>query len=168
MRVLPLIFGGFLCLALPTAPIAAQGKSIVGWVEKVRFYPGDLVVHAKLDTGAKTSSLNASQVTEFERRRERWVRFEVVNRDGDRATLERKVVRIAKIKRPAEKSQERLVILLGICLGNIHKEAEVNLAERTGLTYQMLIGRNFMEGHLIVDSSLTYTTEPHCEGASPP
>lgn len=148
--------------------VAAQHKDLVGWVEKVRLHPGSLLVHAKLDTGAKTSSLNAQQVTEFTQGGERWVRFDLINRDGDRVKFERKVERTAKIKRPPEESEGRLVIRMGICLGNIYKEAEVNLVDRTGFNYPMLLGRSFMEGSFIIDPSATYTSEPHCEGVPRP
>jgi len=141
---------GVTSLAL-VSPVAAQGKQVVGWLENARIYPGNLVIIAKLDTGAKNSSLNASNITEVERGGERWVRFKVTNRYGKIAVIERKVHRI-------------VAILLGICLGNFYKEVEVNLADRSHFNYQMLIGRSFLHGNLIVDPSIKYTIEPKCIG----
>ena len=143
-------------------PAAAQNKEMVGWLEKVRIYPGDLVIHAKLDSGAKNSSLNASHIIVFERDGEQWVRFAVTSRYGKTVTIERKVKRVVKIKRHGAKPQARFAVSLGICLGNVYRDVEVNLAERSGFLYQMLIGRSFLAGSFVVDPSAKYTTKPNC------
>jgi hypothetical protein len=145
------------------SPGAAQGKQVVGWLEKVCIYPGNLVVIAKLDTGAKNSSLNASNITEFTHNGEQWVRFNVTSRYGKTVTIERKVHRMAKIKRHGGRVQPRYSIHLGICLGDFCREAEVNLVDRSGFNYQMLISRSFLAGNLIVDPSIKYTTKPICK-----
>jgi hypothetical protein len=148
------------------SPVTAQGKQVVGWLEKVCIYPGNLIINAKLDTGARNSSLNASHITEFVRNGKQWVRFNVTNRYGNTATIEKKIHRTVKIKDHDGKPQLRLAILLGISLGSFHKEVEVNLADRSYFNYQMLIGRSFLAGNVIVDPSVKYTTKPICKGVS--
>ncbi|HZE21601.1 MAG TPA: RimK/LysX family protein, partial [Desulfobaccales bacterium] len=59
-------------------------------------------------------------------------------------------------------AQKRPVIKIGVCLGRIYKETEVNLVDRTGFKYRMLIGRKFMEGAVIIDPAVKYTIEPSC------
>ncbi|MEN8720357.1 MAG: RimK/LysX family protein, partial [Oceanococcaceae bacterium] len=54
----PLALGG----AAETGPVEPAG-----WVEKVRLLPGEIPLKAKLDTGAKTSSLHAEDISLFER-----------------------------------------------------------------------------------------------------
>jgi len=49
------------------ATASAGNKQIVGWVEKARIYPGNLVLQAKMDSGADNSSLNVPHLVEFER-----------------------------------------------------------------------------------------------------
>jgi hypothetical protein len=146
------------------SPGAAQGKQVVGWLEKACIYPGNLIINAKIDTGARNSSLNASTITEFTRNGEQWVRFNVTNRYSKTATIEQKIHRIVKIKDHDGKPQLRLAIILGISLGSFHKEVEVNLADRSNFNYQMLIGRSFLHGSMIVDPSIKYTTKPICKG----
>jgi hypothetical protein len=153
---------------LSSSPTGAQSKEIVGRVEKVRICPEDLLLRAKLDTGAKTSSLHAPRITKFEKNGERWVRFSVKGRQGEEATIERKIVRLARIKRNNQEPEERLVILLGICLGTRCREVEVNLVDRAEFNYPILIGRSFMIGHIVVDPELKYTSEPACVGAPNP
>ena len=153
-------------VALPFAilPAPVEGKQLVGWLEKVSIYPGNLIIHAKLDTGAKNSSLNASHITEFMRNGKQWVRFKVTSRYGNRIILERKVQRLAKIKRHGVKPQIRFVVILGICLGSSsYREVEVKLVNRSNFTYPMLIGRSFLKDNVIIDPSLKYITKPNCK-----
>lgn len=140
----------------------AQAKIIVGRVEKVCIHPGKIYYRAKMDTGAKTSSLGCNNISLFQKDGVQWVRFTTTNYKDQKATLEHRVHRLVKIKQEMGKTQERVVIKLSICLGNLYKEAEVNLTDRSGYNYQMLIGRSFMEGNIIVDPSLKYTTQPEC------
>jgi hypothetical protein len=153
---------------LSSVPTGAQNKDIVGRIERVRIYPGDLVLRAKLDTGARNSSLNGPSMTKFEKNGETWVRFSVKNHRGQEATIERKIIRQAKIKQKNQDSERRPVIMLGICLGRQYREVEVNLVDRAEFNYQMLIGRSFMIGHLVVDPELKFTAEPDCVGAPMP
>jgi hypothetical protein len=141
----------------------AQEKEVLGWQEKVRIYPGDLVLHAKLDSGADFSSLDAADIAQFEKNGDKWVRFTVANRYGKETKVERPVRRTALIKRQEGKTQKRSVILLGLCVGTSYMEEEVNLISRTKFSNQILIGRSFLAGKVIVDPAMTYTTEPNCQ-----
>jgi hypothetical protein len=58
----------------------------------------------------------------------------------------------------------RPVIRLGICLGNVYKEVEVNLQDRSKFNYQMLIGRSYLKNSFLVDASATFTVETNCQG----
>jgi hypothetical protein len=137
----------------------------VGWLEKVRIYPENLIIHAKLDTGARNSSLNAPHVHLFKRQGESWVRFDVTDRLGKTATLQRKVRRITKIKQHDRPSDLRPVVRLSICLGDTFKVVEVNLRDRSDFNYQMLIGRSFLKEDFVVDASVKFTKRPKCRGA---
>jgi hypothetical protein len=152
-----------LWLLLVSVPAHALAKEVVGWAEKAIIYPGNLEIRAKVDTGAKTSSLNCECRNFFEKDGEQWVRFSVINYQGERIWLERKVHRMAKIKRHFGGVQERPVIMLGICLGGEYRETEVNVIDRSGLKYPMLIGRKFLEEKFLVDSSAQFINPPHCD-----
>jgi hypothetical protein len=166
MKYLYSLLAGLLAALVLAPPGTAGEKTVVGWIEKVRIYPGNFVVHAKLDSGAEYSSLDAANLTEFDRDGKPWVRFDLTERDGQKITMERPLLRQATIKRHYLKSQQRPVIKLGVCLGKLYQETEVNLVNRTGFQYRMLIGRKFMEGAVIIDPSAKYTVEPECKGAA--
>lgn len=140
----------------------AKDKTLIGWIEKVRIYPGDIEFKAKMDTGALTSSINAKNITEFEKDGEEWVRFDIVNKKNISTTLELPLVREAKIKRHFGKTQKRHVVLLGICLGKLYKETQVNLVDRHGFLYAMLIGRSFLRKDFVIDPAEQFTSSPKC------
>jgi hypothetical protein len=141
----------------------ATAKDVVGWIERVAIYPGKLLIKAKIDTGAKNSSLHCDCISPFDRDGEKWVGFTVENDKGQKIRLERKVHRTALVKRAGEDDQERMVILLGICLDRTYREAEVTLVDRSAMNYPMLIGRTFLEGEFVVDPDATFTTKPRCK-----
>ncbi|MDD2902929.1 MAG: RimK/LysX family protein [Syntrophales bacterium] len=149
-------------LGVGVSPALAGDKPALGWVEKVRLYPGGLILQAKLDSGAEFCSLNASNLTEFTRQGQKWVKFQVANHLGQTKTFECQVRRLAKIKRRGGGFHRRPVVKLGLCLGNLFEEVEVNLADRTGFIYPLLIGRNFMRGKLVIDPATMFTVEPQC------
>ncbi|MDP2644910.1 MAG: ATP-dependent zinc protease [Desulfobacterales bacterium] len=155
----------FACLAmLSTGPAgaASQAKQVAGWLERVMVCPEKLVFRAKLDTGAKTTSLDASNIATFQRDGENWLRFDVTDFHGKQRTLEKRLVRVAKVKQHQKKAAERFVIHLGICLGELYRQVEVNITDRSGFNYRMLIGRSFMGDRLVVDPSIRFTTQPAC------
>ncbi|MEJ2673446.1 MAG: RimK/LysX family protein [Deltaproteobacteria bacterium] len=157
------LLAGLLGALVLAQPAAAQEKTVVGWIEKVRLYPGNFLVHAKLDSGAEYCSLDAQNLQVLARHGQKWVRFEVgEKREDKQITLERPLLRWAPIKRHNQKPARRPVIRLGVCLGRIYKETEVNLVNRENYQYRMLIGRKFMQGAVIIDPSARYTVAPHC------
>ena len=151
-----------ICAVVP--PAVGSEKRTIGWVEKVRIYPGNLLVEARIDTGADMSSLHCDCITSFDRKGEKWVSFVVETADGKPNLMEQKVLRTAKIKRHFGEIQERMVIKLGVCLSTTYKETEVSVVDRSGLTYPMLVGRDFLGGDFLVDPSQSHKTEPRCKG----
>jgi len=142
--------------------VNASNMVSAGWIEKAILYPGAITLHAKLDTGAKTTSINVPKPAFFEHDDERWVRFTITNKDNRSTTIEKRVIRDAKIKRHFGNQQVRPVVLLDICIGNVRKREEVNLVDRSNLDYQLLVGRNFLKDDLLIDSGSTYILSPDC------
>ena len=52
-------------------------KLILGWLETTQILGSDMRIKVKLDPGAKTSSLQATNVQRFERDGNPWVRFDL-------------------------------------------------------------------------------------------
>lgn len=141
----------------------ALEKDIFGWIEKVKIFPGNILLHAKLDSGADHSSLSAMNINEFKRKGKNWVRFDLRNRAGEIHTIELKTHRIAKIKRVGGVTQERPVVRMGLCLGRKYLSVDVNLTDRSNFAFPVLIGRNFLAPNVLLDTSKTYTADPRCK-----
>jgi len=136
---------------------------IAGWIELVRINPGNLLVKAKLDTGARTSSMDAPHLEEFEKEGKRWVRFGFSTNENRSVMIERPVKRIARIKDLTGPDHIRNVIEIGICLSDVYTVTEVTLYDRTGFNYRLLLGRSFMKkAGIVVDPEATHITKPKC------
>ncbi|MDH3580130.1 MAG: RimK/LysX family protein [Hyphomicrobiales bacterium] len=158
-----------LILAVPP-PVAGamsafrdSGQPVVaGWIEHVWLTDNKERLQAKLDTGAKSSSIHAEQMETFSRNGQDWVRFSLRNEVGAELRVQRPVARTATIKRAGSESQERLVVRLVICLGGFTGETDFTLADRAGMNYPILIGRKFMDDRFLVSSSLTFQLDGRC------
>lgn len=143
------------------APSAGQIK--IGVVETVMIYPGNLRVSAKIDTGALSSSVDASNIQPFRKDGKEWVRFVLHGDENALRRVELPVERTVRIRRAGAPMQRRYVVKIGVCLGPYYKMAEVNLVAREGLKYRMLIGRAFMTGHFVIDPGASFLTRPSCQ-----
>lgn len=163
MKIRTCLWFVLLTIMLTTGLLWAQDKQTVGWIEKAHITPGDITLDAKLDTGADGTSVNALDITKFERDGKTWVKFTIADKNGPKATLERELVGVKTIVRHGCPNQERYVVKLGICVANHYVEEKVGLVDRHILKYPLLIGRSFMSGRLIPDPSVEYTTTPGCQ-----
>jgi len=156
---------GILLAALAAVAGPAQSDeptAILGWVEKVAILDTGLVMHAKIDTGADNSSINASNIDYFTRDGETLVRFKIKGNTGAPVAMERPLVRVGQIKRKEGGYIERPVVTLGFCIAGQIVDTEVNLANRNHFNYPVLIGRSVMARRFLVDSERTYITRPTC------
>ena len=118
-------------------------------------------LRARVDTGARTSSINASDVTLFERDGKKWVRFKIPNDEKNR-TFERPLARYSKILQASEETREkRYVVKLKIALGEHVQETEVTLADRDKMLFPVLLGRRYINDLFLVDPSLKSTQKKH-------
>lgn len=152
---------------LSLIPVCAESKEVIGWLEMIRIYPGDLKVRAKMDTGAKSSSINVYNLKKQMRGREAWVSFELKENTkkekSNSIVLEKKVFRTVKIKRKGGGLEERPVVTMEVCLGGLHKLIEMNLMDRSNFHYQVLIGRTDLRNDFLIDPSATFTRKPLCK-----
>lgn len=154
-------------LGLGLAPAAeAREKDLFGWVEPVIVSSQKIELKAKLDTGAETSSLDATGIRRLRRRStgERFVEFDVTDPgSGEVITIKKKLVREVRIKQHDGSFQLRPVVMLPVCLGTHHRNIEVSLIDRSEFLYPLLLGRRALAGIALVDPDETLTTRPDCE-----
>lgn len=138
-----------------------QGKVVVGEKEQFLLMDPGLVYEARVDSGAKTSSLDARSITRFERDGQNWVRFDIPHPSGEgMVTLEREVSRRVRIiSASAEDAERRVVVDLQFMIGNHQQEAEFTLTNRENLSHRVLIGRNILRDVMLIDVGKEFATE---------
>lgn len=136
-------------------PQKGSQKQVVGVREKVWLPDLELALTARMDTGARSASLDAQNIEQFERDGKPWVRFEIPDPDNEMPLkLELKLKRTVSVTSSgSEKSQRRPVIKLGIVIGRINQTAEFILYDRTHKTYQLSVGRDILQDVMVVDVS---------------
>lgn len=147
-------------------PSDAPEPLVVGWRERVALPDlGIKTLRAKIDTGARTSALFARDVELFERGSRRWVRFVVYPRQGTRrgkVQCEAPLVDIRDVRSSSGHVHRRAVIRTEVVLDDRAWPIEITLAKRKNLKYRMLIGRQALAGHCLVDSGGSYLLgRPH-------
>jgi hypothetical protein len=120
-------------------------------------------LRAKIDTGASTSSLHATEIEPFERDGEKWVRFNahlgtVVQLRHRRC--EAQLVAMKTIKSSNGHSQVRYVIRTTLALGDRVWPVEFTLACRKAMRYRLLLGsKALVDGQLVVNPGITYVQD---------
>lgn len=133
---------------------------LVGWRELVSLPEiGIANIPAKIDTGARTSSLHAHVLDDFRRGGERFVRF-AVDWGGTRHFCEAVQVDLRGITSSNGDKQERFVIKTPLRIGNLTFRAEISLADRSQMQFPMLIGRTALRRRMVVDSGYSWLQSP--------
>lgn len=140
-----------------------KGKSdlpVIGWREWVGLPElGIRAIKAKVDTGARSSSLHAFDVQEFEQEGDRWVRFRIqpvqrTNREVVEA--EAKVLEYRSVRSSSGKATNRPVVVTSIKLLGLVWPVELTLANRDEMGFRMLLGREAFRQRFLVDAGRSY------------
>jgi hypothetical protein len=145
--------------------MANNEKIIYGYIEKVTLLDKDLSLSAKLDTGAKTASLNAISIKEVDEGGKPYLSFIVPSKEGDISFKCPYIGEVSIKVRSGElhanalkkKSIQRPVVLMRLRLGDQEKEVQVNLTNRKRFIYPLLLGREaIIAFNGLIDPSLKY------------
>tara|TARA_B110001452_G_scaffold54615_2_gene42005 strand:- start:6508 stop:7137 length:630 start_codon:yes stop_codon:yes gene_type:complete len=131
---------------------------IVGAIEWVRIEPAGLLLESRIDTGAVTTSVHADNIQLVEKEGKRYVRFVLTDPNSDeKVEQELRLRRRVLIKQSGLADIRRYVVRMWVTLGETRSRIDVNLSDRTGFEYPLLIGRNFLTDSMIVDVSRHHT-----------
>lgn len=116
-------------------------------------------VKAKLDTGARSSSLHAFDLEELERDGVPWVRFSV--HPWQRSATDSTVVTcpvhdLRPVRSSSGHVEERVVVLMDLVVVGRTIIAEVTLTNRDEMGFRMLVGRQALRQGVMVDSHRSY------------
>ncbi len=133
---------------------------VLGWREKVDLpHLGVYSIKAKMDTGAKTSSLHADRIRVVKEGNKLWVHFVIL---ADPGTSDQEIRAIAEVherrwvKSSSGHLTHRPVIRTLCCLGKREFLIELTLVNRHEMGYRMLLGREALQKRFLIDASTSF------------
>lgn len=139
---------------------------VIGWHERVDLpLLGLTNLSAKIDTGAKTSALHATDIETFARDGAPWLRFHTVfDDDAHDTVVESPVHDRREITNTSGVPEERFIIRTKFRIAGRLWNIDLSLTDRSGMTYRLIVGRSALRRHnIVVDPSkrnLTQNTAP--------
>ena len=149
---------------------ATPGRQLLGWRERLALPQlGIDRLRAKLDTGARSSSLHVDTLETFQRDGAVWLRFAVSVRHRQQLpallceapALDRRTVTDTGGHRAA-----RWFIRTDVLLAGERFAIDISLTNRRHMLFPMLLGRSALHGRFAVDPALSYT-QPRPSPARP-
>jgi hypothetical protein len=116
-------------------------------------------IKAKLDTGARTSSLHAFDVEEVRRGETSMVRFGIhpwQDTGEDAVVVEFPIHDHRQVRSSSGHTEDRIVVLMDVVLRGRAVTAEVTLTNRDEMGFRMLIGREALRQGFIVDAARSF------------
>lgn len=116
-------------------------------------------IKARIDSGAKTSSLHAFNIHSFEEGGKKYVHFDIHPIQGNRKIIQScrgLVVDKRDVKSSTGDKEKRHVIKTVLKLGSEKWEVEVTLTNRDAMGYRMLLGREAMRGNVLIDPDASF------------
>ncbi len=145
----------------PEKPAKVQktpdGMLILGAEEWVHIPAINRTFKGRVDTGATTSSISATEVVPFERDGKDWVQFKIDINGKASKEFKLPVERWAKIRQSSsEDVDKRPVVVAYIQVGDLKEQTEFTLTERGHMKFPILLGRSFFRDVAVVDVSKKY------------
>lgn len=134
----------------------AEEKISIGQVEDVILMPWGKRLPARIDTGAATSSLDARDL----KVKDGVAEFKLPKQFGN-LVFHLPVTRWRSI-RSADFKERRPVVEITICLGTKMLHTEFNLNDRSTVKYPLILGRNVLKDHFVVDCGRSNCLTPSC------
>ncbi len=140
--------------------VASREKVLIGSEEWCTWPNAGLhAIRARVDSGAKTSSIHAINISTFQRGGKDWVRFGVPPFQGNKRIVlyhESEILEFRRIRSSSGSTESRCVIKELISIGNYSFEIEITLANRDAMGYRMLLGREAIMDRFVVDPSESF------------
>ena len=133
---------------------------IIGWREWVGLPDlGIKQIKAKVDTGARSSSLHAFDLHEFEKDGVKWVKFKIhplQRKTKKTIQASAKILEYRTVRSSSGYAQLRPVILTNVQLLGVKWPVELTLANRDEMGFRMLLGREAFRRRFLVDAGTSF------------
>ena len=139
----------------PTDPLL-----VIGWREWVALPMLHVpTIKAKIDTGARSSSIHAFDVETFFDSGQEYVRFSIhpaQNRDRPVIEAVAPILERRHVRSSNGEANERIVIRTDLRLLGETFPIDLTLANRDAMGFRMLVGREALRGRFLIDSDRSY------------
>lgn len=153
------------------ADLITTGLVVLGWRERLALPQlGIGLLKAKLDTGARSSSLHVDTLEAFERDGATWLRFSMhLGRRWPREVhAESPAVDRRTVTDTGGRRTERWFIRSEVELAGQRFSVDINLTDRRHMLFPMLLGRSALDGRFVVDPARSYSLpRPPLTAAAP-
>lgn len=137
-----------------------KSRILVGWREWIAIPElGIPAIKAKVDTGARTSALHATDIKVVKRNNKSYVRFDVHPLPDNPDLVincEAPVVDRRYVIDSGSKRELRYIIKTMISIGGKVWNVEISLTDRKNMTFRMLLGRTLLRRNTIVDPAISF------------
>ncbi len=132
--------------------------ALIGWREWVELPGlGGAAVKAKVDTGARTSTLHAFDITEREGGAAVAFSYHPVQRDAQRTVkAEAPLIDRRTVTASNGQSELRYVVATEVVIDDEPIAIELTLTRRDAMGFRMLLGRGALRGRYIVDPGRSF------------
>jgi hypothetical protein len=135
-------------------------KVVIGWREWVSLPEiGVTAIKAKIDTGARSSSIHAFDVETYFRGAVEIVRFTLHPlqlRDHPQILAELPILERRVVRSSNGVTDNRIVVRTQLLLREVQIPIELTLANRDAMGFRMLVGREALRGRFLVDSEKSF------------
>ena len=133
--------------------------TMIGWREWVALPAlGIPALRTKVDTGARTSALHVDAQWRFTQGGAPWVGFRLTVGEAGAVSVEAAapVLEERDVTDSGGHRTRRAFLRTPLRLGGVEREIEVNLADRHGMRFPMLLGRTAVAGVFTVDPARSF------------
>ncbi len=144
--------------AAPVPPRKVRPRIELGWAELVDVEALGLIgIRAKIDTGARTSALHATDIEPYSENGEARVRFRSeTGPEAEHIWCSAPLVEQRCVTSSNGVEEIRYIIDVRIRLAGISVPVQLSLTDRTPMAFPMLVGRTALKRHFIVNVARKY------------
>lgn len=143
------------CLSYAGDPTENSNKPVIG--EAANFLiNGHASFRARIDSGATSTSINAHNIIiagandVMKENKGKQISFDIIGADGESTHIQSKIERISKVITP-QGAEYRYVVAMTLTWNGKTSIASINLRDRSRMEHKLLIGRDWLDKHAVID-----------------